>query len=85
MKIKAVVRYIDYRFKQKSEETVFRTIMAEYTATVGVGKVSQKRLSFIEERNKIYGIETPKDERTAEEIIVDTFKKHGLKIKQKEI
>lgn len=84
MSLKAVVKFLDYRFKQTDEEVLFKTIIAEYLATIGVGKTTSERISFSEERNKIYGIKSKKDERSAEEIIKDTFKKHGIKIKGKE-
>lgn len=84
MSLKAVVKFLDYRFKQSEEELLFKSIMAEVVATIGIGKVTKERISFVEKRNIIYGVETHRDERSAEEIIDDTFKKHGLKRKQKE-
>ncbi len=84
MSLKAVVKFLDYRFKQTEEEVLFKTIVAEYLATIGTGKQTAERISFIEKRNQIYGIAVQKDERSAKEIIRDTFKKHGIKIKGKE-
>lgn len=83
MSLRAVVDYVDYRLKQYKDDFVFRAIMAEYTATIGVGKQSEKRLSYIEERNEIFGVKTEKDERSAEEIIAYTFAKHGIVVKKK--
>lgn len=84
MSLKAVVRFLDYRFHQFEEDLLYKSIMAEYMSLVGTGKQSENRISFVEKRNEIYGIKTKKDERSAEEIIDDTFKKHGIKIKRKE-
>jgi len=84
MSLKAVVKFLDYRFKQIEEDVLYKSITAEYMATIGVGKTNTERISFVEGRNKIYGIKVQKDERSAEEIIRDTFKKHGIKIKGKE-
>lgn len=78
-----MVKYIDYRFKQSEEDLLYKSIIAEYIANIGTGRQGEKRISFIEERNKIYGIKTEKDERTAGEIVADTFKKHGIKIRRK--
>lgn len=78
-----MVKYIDYRFKQYEEDLLYKSITAEYLANIATGRRGETRISFIEERNKIYGIKAEKDERSAEEIINDTFKKHGIKLKNK--
>ena len=82
MSFKAVNALLEYKLKERDEWVLYEVITAETLATLGSNMKMTKRISFIEERNKIYGIELQKDERSAEEIIADTFKKHGIKIKE---
>lgn len=77
---KAVVRLVDYRLKLYEEDLLYKSITAEYLATIAMGRTTETRISFVQERKKIYEDETEKDTRTAEEIICDTCRKHGIKI-----
>lgn len=81
--LKAIVEYISYRLKKDVEESSYRVFMAESLATVTAGKKTVERIGFVETYNRIWNIKKQKeDNRTAEEIINDTFAKHGLKIKK---
>lgn len=85
MSLKAVVRYINYRFKQNEDDFLYKALTAEYQSVLCTGIFREvQRISYVEEHNKIYGIKTKKDERTAREIVEDTFKKHGIKMRKKE-
>ena len=87
MTIKAVVSYLDYRLKANEEQTLFEVFVAENIATISAGNRYKERMGYAEQRDKIWGIEKPKDTRTAKEIIDDTFAARGIKVnwKNKEV
>ena len=83
MTFKAVVSYLDYRLKANEEQTLFEVFVAENIATISAGNRYKKRMGYAEQRDKIWGIEKPKDTRTARQIIDDTFAARGIKVKWK--
>lgn len=83
MSLKAVVKYLDYRLKKDEEEILYRKITAEYLGVMGRGMKTETKISFVEERNKIWGGAPVEDNRTAQEVINDTAKKHGINIIKK--
>lgn len=87
MTIKAVVSYLNYRLKANEEQTLFEIFVAENLATISAGNKYRERMSYVQQRNKIWGIEKPKDTRTARQIIDDTFAARGIKVnwKNKEV
>lgn len=74
--------------RKEEEEELYNVVTAEHLATIAFGKSTEIRVGFIDKRNEIWGykteIEGKKDNRTSEEIINDTCKKHGIKIIKKE-
>lgn len=80
MPLKSVVSFLKCRMREEADLLYYREIIAENIATIGNGKITQTRISYSQERKKIYG-EIKQDLRTAKEIVNDTFKRFGLKIK----
>lgn len=80
MSIKAVVLYLDYRFKLRQEEILYRSITGEYMGILASGRRCEEPVSYIKGYKEIHGLHEEKDKRTAEEIISDTFKKHGITV-----
>lgn len=80
MPLKSVISFLRCRMKEEVDYLLYREIVAENIATIANGKVTQNRISYSQERKKIYG-EIKQDLRTAKEIVNDTFKRFGLKIK----
>ena len=80
MSLKAVVKYIDYRLKRDTEQSLFECWLSENIVTIASGYKLKERVSYTETRNEIWQKKT-QDTRTAKEIIADTLKKHGIKIK----
>lgn len=83
MSLKAIVELLGYRLKKDEEETLHKIFVAENLATMSAGMKTQERIGFMQTYKKIWDIKDKEDNRTADEIIEDTFKKHGLKIKRK--
>ena len=83
MSLRAVVSYLDYRLKKDYEKQLFEIFVAEHLSIVASGRYTKEPNSYIEKVNKLWGKKEKKDERTAKQIIEDTFKKHGIKIKKK--
>ena len=83
MTFKAVVAYLDYRFKANEEQTLFEVFVAENLATISAGNRYKERMGNSEKRNAIWGEEKKKDTRTARQIIDDTFSARGVKVKWK--
>lgn len=62
---------------------MFECFVAENLATISAGMKTKERMGYIEKYNKLWGYDNVKeDKRTAQEIISDTFKAHGLRIKK---
>lgn len=84
MSMEAVVEYLNYRLKLSQEDILYKAIVAENIAMIASGRRTEKLISFLEERKKIYGEQNKEEEeedtRTAQEIIDDTCKKHGIKV-----
>lgn len=55
--------------------------MGENLSILSAGRRREEFKSYMEARNNLLGVKEVKDERTAEQIIQDTFRKHGLTIK----
>lgn len=84
MTLRAVVAYLDYRLKKEEESVLFEIFVGETLATLEAGKRIETRRSYIDIYNRVWGIKKEvEDTRTAQQIIDDTFKKHGLTIKKR--
>lgn len=84
MTLRAVVAYLDYRLKKEEESALFGIFVGEALATIEAGKRIETRRSYIDIYNRVWGIKNEvEDTRTAQQIIDDTFKKHGLTIKKR--
>lgn len=83
MTFKAVVSYLDYRLKANEEQTLFEVFVAENLATISAGNKYKERMSYIKQRDEIWGVAEKKDTRTARQIIEDTFAARGVKVKWK--
>lgn len=84
MTLRAVVAYLDYRLKKEEESALFEIFVGEALATIEAGMRIETRRSYIDIHNRVWGIKNEvEDTRTAQEIIDDTFKKHGLTIKKR--
>lgn len=81
MSLKAALKYIECRSKEREEDSLYRAILSEYIAVLGTGKSSEKYISYTQELQKLRG-EYVEDKRTAEEILLDTIKKHNLTLKK---
>lgn len=83
MTLRAVVAYLDYRLKKEEESALFEIFVGEALATIEAGMRIETRRSYIDIYNRVWDIKKEvEDTRTAQEIIDDTFKKHGLTIKK---
>lgn len=82
MSARAVINYLDYRLKQEAERRLFESFMAENSATRTAQMKTKTRVSYTQQRNKIWGVAQKEDNRTAMEIIADVFKKHGLTLEE---
>lgn len=72
-----------YRLKKDEERAMFECFVAENLATISAGMHTKERIGYIDKYNKLWGYaENKKDNRSAKEIISDTFKRHGLRIKK---
>lgn len=75
--------YLDYRLKQAQTETSAMIFANTQLSVIASGRKYEKPQNFYEDiYTKIWGIETAnkEDKRTANEIIDDTFNKHGITI-----
>lgn len=62
---------------------MFKMFVGEVLATIEAGKRIETRRSYIDIHNRVWGIKNEiEDTRTAQQIIDDTFKRHGLIIKK---
>lgn len=80
MSMRAIVAYIDYRLKANEEKVLFETFIAESIATMSAGMKYKERMKYSEARNKIWNI-GQKDERSAKQIINDTFAARGIQVR----
>lgn len=83
MTLRAVVSYLDYRLKANEEQTLFEVFVAENLATMAAGQKYKQRMSYSEQRNKLWGVTAKGDTRSGRQIIEDTFAKRGVKIIKK--
>ena len=83
MTMKAVVKYLDYRLKSNAEQKLFQIFVAENLATISAGNKYKERMSYIKQRDEIWGVVEKKDTRTARQIIEDTFAARGIKVNWK--
>lgn len=83
MTMKAVVKYLDYRLKSNAEQDLFQIFVAENLATISAGNKYKERISYIKQRDEIWGVAEKKDTRTARQIIEDTFAARGIKVNWK--
>lgn len=83
MGLRAVVKYVDYRLKRDTEQSLFEQWVAESLSTIAAGMRTKDRFSYTEQRERVWGRAKPKDTRSAEQIIADTMRKHGIKIRRK--
>ena len=78
--LKAVVNYLNCRFRQNSEEEMYKAIIAEYIAVLAKNICRiEKPVSYVEQVKKLRG-EYKEDNRTAKEIIKDTFDMFGIEV-----
>ena len=78
-----MVAYLDYRLKKEEESALFEIFVGETLATLEAGKRIETRRNYIDIYNRVWGIKKEvEDTRTAQQIIDDTFKRHGLTIKK---
>ena len=83
MSLKAIVKYLDYRFKKEETQNVATLYTTESIVRLSKMKLKTgENVSFAKVYQQIWGIEQKEDNRKADEIIKDTFAKHGIKIKQ---
>lgn len=82
MSLKAVVQYLDYRLKIDREQSFFREFVAENIATLAANMKTKERVGYTSGRDSIWGRVIEKDTRSASQIIDDTFRKHGLRLKK---
>lgn len=83
MTLRAVVAYLDYRLKTEEESVMFKMFVGETLATLEAGKRIETRRSYIDIHDSVWDIKKEvEDTRTAQQIIDDTFKRHGLTIKK---
>ena len=83
MTFRAVVAYLDYRLKANEEQALFEVFVAESLATMAAGQKYKQRMSYSEQRNKLWGVTAKGDTRSGRQIIEDTFAKRGVKIIKK--
>lgn len=83
MTLRAVVSYLGYRLKANEEQTLFEVFVAESLATMSAGQKYKERMSYSEQRNKLWGVIAKGDTRSGRQIIEDTFAKRGVKIIKK--
>ena len=83
MGLRAVVKYVDYRLKRDEEQSLFEQWVAENLSTIAAGMRTKDRFSYTEQRERVWGRVKSKDTRSAEQIIADTMRKHGIKIRRK--
>lgn len=83
MGLRAVVKYVDYRLKRDEEQSLFEQWVAENLSTIAAGMRTKDRFSYTEQRERVWGRAKPTDTRSAEQIIADTMKRHGIKIRRK--
>ena len=83
MTLRSVVSYLDYRLKANEEQTLFEVFVAENLATMAAGQKYKQRMSYSEQRNKLWGVTAKGDTRSGRQIIEDTFAKRGVKIIKK--
>ena len=75
---------MDYRLKKDNEQTLYECFVAESLDVMSAGMKRTGLFDYIKKRNAIWGEKEKEDTRSARQIIDDTFKKHGLKIKKSE-
>lgn len=79
-----MVAYLDYRLKKEEESALFRIFVGEALATIEAGMRIETRRSYIDIHDSVWDIKKEvEDTRTAQQIIDDTFKRHGLTIKKR--
>ena len=83
MSFKALNRYLLARIQQEREVRTYRDLVAEYIANIGSLGHPEVRISYVQERQKIYG-DYVEDKRSAKEIVEDVFKKHNLTLKEED-
>lgn len=79
---KTMMQYLDYRLRADEERQYFEVFVAENISTMAAQMKTKTRVNYSQNRDKIWNKQVADDSRTAEEIIRDTFKKHGLTIKE---
>ena len=83
MTLRAVVAYLDYRLKKEEESALFEIFVGEALATIESGMRIETSRSYIDIYDRVWDIKKEvEDTRTAQQIIDDTFKRHGLTIKK---
>ena len=83
LSLKAIVKYLDYRFKKDEQDNVSQLYTTESLVRLARMKLQTgEEVSFAKVYQQIWGMQRKEDKRKADEIISDTFAKHGIKIKQ---
>lgn len=85
MPLSAVVEYLIFRRRESAEKQLFETFTATQLSVLSSGQRTQERADYNSLLDKVWGKEKRNvDTRTTEEIITDTLRKHGIKIRKKE-
>lgn len=85
MSLRAIVEYLGYRLKKDEDENIYRLYTGEsLTRLARLETPAREPISYVKVYQKLWGVKTKEDKRSANEIIEDTFKKHGIKIKKSE-
>ena len=81
MDLRSAVRFLEYRLRQEAEQSAYRTVSAQSLALMASGRFTKNTVNYLEIVSEIYGGKTANDTRTAAEIISDTAKKFGVKVR----
>lgn len=73
-----------YTLQRETATILFELAVGECMAILTAGKRTENIMRFGEQYRDILELYAPRDERTAQEIIDDTFRKHGITVKQNE-
>lgn len=84
LSLDGIVRYLQARLREYRIEFNYKTYISRLLKIMAMGHRVEEIVDFVDVYESIVGRkELPaKDERTSEEIIRDTFKKHGIQLVQ---
>ena len=80
MDLRCAVRYLNYRLRETAESELYRAVTAQSLAILASGRNTKTVIDYPSLVAELYGVQK-RDERTAEQIILDTAKKFGVKVR----